>query len=66
MCDEIMEEAKAIPTNFNKKNIICETKNFYILFTFLLISIALLVAVSIYFCLIKYKAKKDIYCHITS
>ena len=30
-CDEIIEETKTISTNFNKKNIIYETKNFYIL-----------------------------------
>ena len=33
-------------------------KHFYILLTFLLISIALLIAVSIYFCMIKYKSKQ--------
>ena len=38
------------------KNIICET--FYILLAFLLIRIALLIAVSIYCYLIKYKAKQ--------
>ena len=46
------EEAKTI-----LKNIICETKSFYILLTFLLISIAFLIAVSIYCYLIKYKRK---------
>ena len=57
-CGGIIEETKTIPTNFNEKNIICETKSFYVLLTFLLISIALMIAVSIYFYLIKYKAKK--------
>ena len=57
-CDEIIEETKTISTNFNEKNILCETKNFYILLTFLLITIALMTAVSIYFCLKKYKAKQ--------
>ena len=54
-CDEIIdaEETKIIP-----KNIICETKIFYVLLTLLLITIALLIAFSIYFCLIKYKAKQ--------
>ena len=27
-CDEIVEETKAIPTHFNEKNIICQTKHF--------------------------------------
>ena len=40
------------------KNMICETKSFYILLVFLLITVALLIAVCIYCCLIKYKAKK--------
>ena len=40
------------------KNIICETKNFYILLAFLLITIALLIAVSVCCCMIKYKAKQ--------
>ena len=43
--------------NFNKKKTICET-SFCILLTFLLITIALLIAVSTYFCLIKYKTKQ--------
>ena len=37
------EETKTIP-----KNIICETKSFYILLAFLLITVALLITVSIY------------------
>ena len=40
------------------KNIIWETKSFYISLSFILITIALLIAVSIYCYLIKYKAKK--------
>ena len=47
MCDEMLD-----------KNIIFETTNFYGLLVFLLITIALLIAFSIYFCLIKYKAKQ--------
>ena len=35
-------------TNFNEKNIICKTQNFYILRDFLLTAIALLIGVSIY------------------
>ena len=50
ICDEIIdavansydEETKKVTTNFNEKNIICETKRFYILLAFLLIAIALL------------------------
>ena len=62
-CDEIVkadveaklydEETKTIP-----KQIICETKSFYILLALLLITIALLIAVSIYCYLIKYEAKQ--------
>ena len=44
-----------------QKYIICEIKSFYILLAFLLITIALLIAVSIYFDMIKYKAKQK--CH---
>ena len=39
-------------------NIICERKKLYILLPFLLITVALLIAVSIYCYLIKYKAKQ--------
>ena len=45
MRDEIMEEI--VPTNFNEKKATCKTLNFYILVVFLLITIALLIAVSI-------------------
>ena len=41
----------------NKRRI-CETKRFYILLAFLLITIVLLIAVSIYLYLRKYKAKQ--------
>ena len=53
-CDEILEETKTIPTNFNEKNITCKIQIFYFLLAFLLITIALLIAVSIYCYLIKY------------
>ena len=53
-----MEEAKTFITNFNEKNEIVKTKSFYILLAFLLIITALLIAVSIYCYLIKYKAKE--------
>ena len=52
----IEEEAKTVTTNFNEKNALCKIKKFYILITFLLITIALLIAVSIYRYLIEYKA----------
>ena len=42
------EEIKTVTTNFNEKNTICKTKNFYILLAFLLIAIALLIAASVY------------------
>ena len=55
MCDEILNaETKTVTTNFNEKNVIFKTKNFYILLAFLLITFALLIAVSIYCYLIKY------------
>ena len=60
-CDEIIEsynenrEAKSSDeTNFNEKRAICKTQNFYILLAFLLITIALLVAIGIYCYLRKY------------
>ena len=44
-CDEVIEsyseEMKAIPTNFNKKNITCKAQSFYVLLTFLLVTIVL-------------------------
>ena len=62
-CDEDAEaksydETKIIPTNFNEKKATCKTQNIYILPAFLLITIALLIAVSIYCYLIKYQAKQ--------
>ena len=48
VCDEIIEsydeETKIVLTNFNENNIICKTQNFYTLLAFLLIAIALLIA----------------------
>ena len=61
-CDEVIgpydEETKTIPTNFDEKKAICETQNFYILLSFLLITIALLIAVRTYCYLIRYQAKQ--------
>ena len=56
MFDEIIEET--VPTNFNEKEATCKMQKFYILLAFLLITIALLIAVSIYCYLIKYQAKQ--------
>ena len=62
ICDEVIKsydkETKAIPANFNEKKVTCKTQNFYSLLVFLLITIALLIAVSIYCYLIKYQAKQ--------
>ena len=64
-CDYVIEiyteKTKIIPTNFNEKKATCKTQNFCILiafFAFLLITIALLIAVSIYGYLIKYWEKQ--------
>ena len=54
MCDQIIEETVPINLNENKTN----CKKFYLLVVFLLITIALLIAVSIYCYLIKYRAKQ--------
>ena len=60
MCDEVTEsydeETNTIPKNFNEKKATCKTKYFNILLAFLLITIALLIAVSIYCYVIKYRA----------
>ena len=49
-CDGVIEsydeETKTISTNFNEKKATCKTQNFYILLAFLLITIALLMAVN--------------------
>ena len=53
----LYDETKAIPTNFNEKKVACKRQNLYILLAFL-ITIALLMAVSIYSYSIKYWAKQ--------
>ena len=64
MCDEIIDadtEAKLNDketTNFNEKKATCKMQNFYILPVFLLATVVLLIAVSIYYYLIKYRAKQ--------
>ena len=54
--DEVIESYDE-EINFNEKKAICKTKNFCILLAFLLSTIALLIAVSIYSYLIKYQRK---------
>ena len=70
-CDEVIdsfdEKTKTVLTNLNEKKGICKTQNFYIFFAFLLITIAFLIAVSIYCYLIKYWAKqKQLLFHVTN
>ena len=56
MCNEIIEEVQFKCLNESKEN--CKTQSFYILLAFLLIAVALLIAVSIYCYLIKYQGKQ--------
>ena len=75
ICDEIIdadeeaksndEDTKTFTTTFNEKNITYKTKNFYILLTISLISIALWTAVSIYCYLIKYREKSKTFITIS-
>ena len=68
MCHEIIDKdpeaksnnegTKIVSKHFDEKNITCKTQNFYILFPFLLITITLLIAASIYCYLMKYQAKQ--------
>ena len=62
-CNEIIEshdeEIKTIPTNYNEKNMTYKIQNFYFLCAFLLITIVLLLAVSIYCYLIKHQGKQN-------
>ena len=60
LCPKYYDETKTIPTNFNKKKVNWKMQNFYILLAFLLITIALLIAVSIYFSLAKFRAKQKL------
>ena len=53
ICGEVIEPCNE-KTSFYEKKATCKTQNFYILLAFLLIAIALLLAVSIYYYLIKY------------
>ena len=63
ICDEIINSEE---TNFNEKNITCKTESFYILLSFLLITITLLIAVNTYCYLIKYQAKNLLPFHNTN
>ena len=67
ICDEVIEsydkERKTIPRNFNEKKGICKKQNFYILLAFLLITIALMIAVKINCYLINIEQSKNIYYH---
>ena len=67
-CNQLIEEIKTVPTNFNGKKVAYESKNIYILLAFLLITIVLLIAVSIYCYWAKKKQqkKKHTYYHFTS
>ena len=38
-CDEIIEDTKTIPTNFNENIATCKTQNFYISLAFLFITV---------------------------
>ena len=55
-CDEVIESynKETIPISFREKKAIFKTQNFYILLAFLLITMVLLIAASIYCYLIKY------------
>ena len=58
MCDEVIESYDE-ETNLNEKKATCKRKNFNILLGFLLITVALLIAVSICCYLIKYRANQN-------
>ena len=73
-CDENIKVTKTVPTrtvaakltstksaatNFNEKKVTCKIKRFYILTTFLLITIPLLIIVSIYGYFVKYRSKQE-------
>ena len=53
MYDEIVEETKAVQTNFDIKKVDCKLQNFYILLKFFKITTVVLISVNIYFYLIK-------------
>ena len=50
---------KTIPTNFIDKKSTCQTQRFYVSLAFFLITVVLLIDISIYCYLIKYRAKQN-------
>ena len=66
ICDEVIKsyeedvKAKYNKANFSEKETTCKMPNFYILFSFLLITIALLIPVGIYYYLMKFQGKKHL------
>ena len=62
MSDGIIEsnakETKTVAANFHKEKVACKTQKVYIVLAFLLITVALLIAVSIYCYLINYWGKQ--------
>ena len=65
-CHDIRETTKIVRTNFTKEKVTCKTKDFFFFLTFLLITITLLIAVSIYSYLTKYQVKQKHLLPITS
>ena len=60
MVGNVIQIKSGIAINFNERNATYKTKNFYISLAFLLITIALLIAVSFNFSLIKNNTKQKI------
>ena len=58
MSNEVIEETKTVPIDFNDEKVACKTKNFCNLLAFSVITIALWIAVSIYCYLIEYRKKE--------
>ena len=63
--DEVIESFDE-EINFNEKKAICKTDNFYILLAFLLVTIALLTATSIYYYLLIIQGKHLLPFHNTN
>ena len=62
-CDDIIEETKSVPTKNASKKVV--STNSYILLTFLLIAIALLITVSIHLIKRQSKQKRLLPYHVT-
>ena len=56
--ESFKEETKPIPIDFNEKKATFKTQSFYILLAFLLITIALLKALSVYCYMTNYRVKQ--------